>query len=92
MAWPGLAYLGLAWPGLRPEAGPCTALVRERFERLKAYCLLLAFVLRLILNAQRAQKIEGSFIGPLPRLLTADPLAGLPSGKWGPTGFARRSL
>ena len=23
----GPAYLGLAWPGLWPEAGPCTALV-----------------------------------------------------------------
>ena len=22
----GLAYLGLAWPGLWPQAGPCTAL------------------------------------------------------------------
>ena len=26
MARPGLAYLGLAWPGSRPQAGPCTAL------------------------------------------------------------------
>ena len=26
MAQPGLAYLGLALPGLRPQAGPCTAL------------------------------------------------------------------
>ena len=26
MAWPGLAYLGLAWPGLWPQAGPYTAL------------------------------------------------------------------
>ena len=26
MAQPGLAYLDLAWPGLRPQAGPCTAL------------------------------------------------------------------
>ena len=25
-AWLGLAYLGLAWPGSRPQAGPCTAL------------------------------------------------------------------
>ncbi len=22
LAWPGPAYLGLAWPGSRPEAGP----------------------------------------------------------------------
>ena len=26
MARPGLAYLGSAWPGSRPQAGPCTAL------------------------------------------------------------------
>ena len=26
MARPGLAYLGPAWPGSRPQAGPCTAL------------------------------------------------------------------
>jgi hypothetical protein len=26
LAWLGLAYLGPAWLGLWPEAGPCTAL------------------------------------------------------------------
>jgi hypothetical protein len=26
LAWLGLAYFGLAWPGSRPEAGPSTAL------------------------------------------------------------------
>ena len=27
LAWLSLAYLGLAWPGSRPQARPCTALV-----------------------------------------------------------------
>ena len=26
LAWLSLAYLGLAWPGSRPQARPCTAL------------------------------------------------------------------
>ena len=29
MARPGPAYLGLAWPGSRPQAGPCTALTLQ---------------------------------------------------------------
>ena len=28
-ARPGLAYLGPAWPGSRPQAGPCTALLQD---------------------------------------------------------------
>ena len=54
-AWLVPAYLGLAWPGLRPQAGPCTVLVRAKSEHhllstLLGLCLDSAWTLPRIMN------------------------------------------
>ena len=68
MARPGLAYLGSAWPGSRPQAGPCTALpvtcyISSKFFSFPLHLLLLirsALVRRLYLSRM---KKRGFFYG-----------------------------
>jgi hypothetical protein len=44
MAWPSPAYLGLAWPGSQPEAGPGTAL-RVQYADVQNFRGKLIFVI-----------------------------------------------
>ena len=44
MARPGLAYLGPAWPGSQPEAGPSTPLCPTHCEVLQAASIINKYI------------------------------------------------
>jgi len=66
LARPGLAYLGLAWPGSRPEAGPSTSLASGNrefpfFTFVSFFVLFSSFFLSLDNSKGSQKKPEQSF-------------------------------